>query len=456
MPGLGLRTQILAALSGAFVVAFVLLGIAMVQLTTRARRLDREGFAASVAHSVGAAIDRLPRSRRDTADFASALVETQPIARIEVELAPGHESLAVGGGVTSLIGVANLESGGRVRVWLRPGGGSTNPLTNLLLLYVALTGGGILVLTYVALTYLIVRPVTALTDASERLASGRLSVHVPVSGAGEVARLARSFNAMAAQIRHDREALERRLVELENTTRELKDAQDQVIRSERLASVGRLSAGIAHEIGNPLAAVSGLVELLRDGDLAEPQQAEFLDRVLRETGRINGIIRDLLDFARLDRVDASSADLVVATEDAIKLVAPQKSFREVEIRRRFSSDVPRVRGSQEQLSQLVVNLLLNAADAMEASGVIDVTIERQDAGVELRVADSGPGIPEELRGELFEPFVTSKPAGQGTGLGLAVCHTIVQRAGGTIEAESLEDGGAVFRVLLSTNRQPES
>ena len=450
MPGLGLRTQILAALSGAFVVAFALLGIATVQLTSRARRLDHEASADSVANAVAASIDGLPAARATLAHYVSVLAEDDDIARVEIEPTPGLQPLVAGGGVTSLVGAGQLKSGGRVRVWLRPRGtGGVSPLTNLLLLYVALTGGGILVLTYVALTYLIVRPVTALTDASERLAAGRLTVHVPVNGAGEVARLARSFNAMASQIRRDREALEVRLAELEETTRELREAQDQVIRSERLASVGRLSAGVAHEIGNPLAAVSGLVELMRDGDLSQEQHREFLDRVFRETGRIHEIIRDLLDFARLEQIEPGSADLVLAAEEAIKLVKPQKAFREVEIRQRFEDAIPRVRGLQEQLSQLVVNLLLNAADAMTAQGQIDVVIGREGDQVELRVRDTGTGIAPDVKDVLFEPFVTSKPAGKGTGLGLAVCQTIVERAGGTIRAEDHPERGAVFVVRLA-------
>jgi signal transduction histidine kinase len=263
-----------------------------------------------------------------------------------------------------------------------------------------------------------------------------------------------AFNEMAAQLRDERQALEDRVRELERTTGELHEAHDQLFRSERLASVGRLAAGVAHEIGNPLAAILGLVELVRGGGLAQEEQDEFLRRVEKETERIQKIIRDLLDFARQEReteTEEASADLGEVVEDAVRLVAPQKDLRRVDIERRLDDEVPRVRGSADRLTQVVLNLLLNAADAIEGDGAIRVevrTIDGAPTKVELVVADSGPGIAPEVLGELFEPFVTTKPTGEGTGLGLAVCHAIVERLGGTIRAENAPEGGARFVVVL--------
>lgn len=450
--GLGLRAQIIVALSAAFILSFTLLGVAAVQLSGRARSIDRERSAEATARVIAVALERASGDRRvRSVELADAVIGTGGIEGVEVTwpgIAP-HVRGLVGTGTSAS---APMARGGSVRVWIRaPADDAASPMTDLLMLYVSVTGGTILLLTYVALTHLIVRPVAVVTHASERLAAGGRHVDVPVRGAAEVARLAIAFNQMAAQLRTERQALEDRVRELEQTTTELDTAHDHLVRSERLASVGRLAAGVAHEIGNPLAAILGLVELVRAGDLEPAEREEFLRRVQLETERIQKIIRDLLDFSRQgrDEEDAdATADLGEVVEDAVRLVAPQKDLNQVDIERRVDPDVPRVRGSADRLGQLVLNLLLNAADAIGGEGSIRLEVHAVDGIVELVVADSGPGIPPTVMDELFEPFVTTKPAGQGTGLGLAVCHTIVERLGGSIEAENAPGGGARFVVRL--------
>src|SRR5262249_40112570 len=151
----------------------------------------------------------------------------------------------------------------------------------------------------------IVRPLEDLTRASERLAEGR-DASVPVRGAAESVRLALAFNDMQSELRSERTALQERLAELERTTAGLRAAQAWVVRREKLAAVGRLAAGVAHEIGNPISAILGLLELVKSGDLPAAEQQEFLRRIEKETQRIHGIIRDLLDFARGDAEDEAS------------------------------------------------------------------------------------------------------------------------------------------------------
>jgi signal transduction histidine kinase len=450
--GLGLRAQIILALSFAFIASFTLLGVATVQITHRDAQVTRRRAAEATARALSASLDALGERRVAAApELARALLADEAISGVEV-IWPGIEP-----DVWGLIGVepeavATMADGGEVRVFLRPtygGGGS-----DLLLFYFAFTGGAILLLTYVALTYLIVRPLSKLTAASERLATGGRHVDVPVGGAGEVARLAVSFNRMAAELRVERQALEVRLAELEATTAELESAQDQVVRSERLASVGRLSAGVAHEIGNPLSAILGMVELVRDPEIDPEERAEFLLRIQSETERINRIIRDLLDFSRRgsdDEVRGQSADLASVVADAASLVAPQKDLRQITIERRVAEDLPRVAGPEDQLTQIVLNLLLNAADAIDGEGAIIIDVsrhpERADV-IRLTVTDTGAGIAPEVLPTLFEPFVTTKKSGEGTGLGLAVTHTLVERLGGEITADNDERGGARFVVKL--------
>jgi signal transduction histidine kinase len=327
-----------------------------------------------------------------------------------------------------------------------------SPLGRLLRLYLLLTGTLILAVVYVTLTRLIVRPVENLTSAVERQKPNLTHDDIiSVGGAAEVVRLGVAFNAMARDLRLEKSALEARLSELEQTTEVLRSTQDQLIRSEKLAGVGRLAAGVAHEIGNPLAAILGLVELLQLGSLSRNEEGEFLARIRNETERIHLIIRDLLDYARTQPKELdqfATADLEKVVEEAVALVAPQKDLRRVTLERRVHGGDVTVRGSAHELTQIVVNLLLNAADAVRGEGHIMIELSPGEREVELSIVDSGTGIPEAVRDKLFDPFVTTKPAGQGTGLGLAVCSAIVERLGGSITGHSLPLRGARFTVRL--------
>jgi signal transduction histidine kinase len=347
---------------------------------------------------------------------------------------------------------ATLDDGTVLTLWAEPlDPSSLNPMAELLRLYLIITGAFVLLIAFVLLTRLIVRPVEELTRASERLSRGVFTTKAEVAGGAEVASLAVSFNRMAKELEEDRSLLKARLEALKQKNEELSRMQDQLIRSEKLASVGRLAAGVAHEIGNPLAAILGLVELLMMGGLSSAEQTEFLGRIRGETERIHRIIRDLLDFSRQKPVGAEleqTSNLADAVEDAVKLVSPQKDLRGVTIERRFDEEVPRVRAPEHALSQLLLNLLLNAADAVSGDGTILIEVAHEGDEVVLRLSDTGPGIDEAVRDKLFEPFVTTKPAGKGTGLGLSVCLALAEQLGGSIEAKASALGGACFEVRL--------
>jgi signal transduction histidine kinase len=196
-----------------------------------------------------------------------------------------------------------------------------------------------------------------------------------------------------------------------------------------------------------------MLELLRDGDLSPEQSREFVQRVSRETERISHIIRDLLDFARRDAAadsSAESSDLREVVDDAVSLVRPQKDSRDVAIEVAIDPATGPVIGSKQRLTQILLNLLLNAVDALQGSGRIEVRAEpnADRSQVTLSVSDTGPGIARDMLDKLFEPFTTTKPAGEGTGLGLAVTHAIVEGLGGSIRAENRREGGARFTVQL--------
>ncbi len=449
----GLRAQIVIALSTVFLISFALLGTAAVQLSQAAGDAERARSARLGAHVVAAAFEQSGEDPRALAAVVAALGRRIGLRAVRVT-GQGGFSYAHGKPPRE-DGVQLALSGGRtLTLWLEPAPARTHlPLGNLLLFYVSVTGLAVLVLAYIALTHLIVRPLERLTRGSEQLAAGSLDVRVQERGSAEVVRLAAAFNDMADQLRAEREALEQRLRELEQTATELKTAQQQVIHGEKLASVGRLAAGVAHEIGNPLAAILGLVELLRSGAAPPAQTGEFLARIQRETERIHNIIRDLLDFSRRDpegELPEGSTELAQVIADAVDLVRPQKESKQVEIQLDLEPGL-RVVGPQHRLAQVLLNLLLNAVDALEGRGTVRIEARAEpDGGCMLAISDDGPGLPQLVLDRLFEPFTTTKPPGKGTGLGLAVCHALVEGMGGRIEARTRPEGGARFELHLRT------
>jgi C4-dicarboxylate-specific signal transduction histidine kinase len=463
LPRFGLRAQIVLALLLVFMLSYALLGAAALGLTRSASEREHARATQAALEALVSVLHREPnepRAQRGRLEVAVAAFCERIDARafrvvhadgrvLQVGDAPIKGSMSKG---VTLV----LESGTRITVWPSTEAARTYaPLANLLVFYVLLTGLAVLVLAYLALTHLIVRPLDRLTHGSELLAQGSLDARVPERGAAEVAHLAATFNVMAEQLKNERQTLVARLAELEATTTELQKTQSQLIHGEKLASVGRLAAGVAHEIGNPLAAILGLVELLQGAELEPSERAEFLARIQRETERIHGIIRDLLDFARRDAESeaAQTADLAHAVQDALDLVRPQKESREVAFEVAIADDARSVFGPSQRITQVVLNLLLNAVDALGGRGSIAVSAARElDASGQafsvLRVSDDGPGIAPEMLDKLFEPFATTKAPGKGTGLGLAVCHTLVDAIGGRIEAANRPQGGAAFSVWL--------
>lgn len=456
--GLGLRAQILLALGIAFILSFAALGVIVMQVSHKAQTIERSRRAYATLDVMAATLMAQTDGLTPEASLPQ-LLGRGDVVGVALERGP-DSTLRHGRTAGKPTAQTRLADGSELSLWTTTSlADEAGPLEKLLRLYLLLTFALILATTYVALTRLIVRPVENLTRASERLASTALHTHVPVVGAAELSRLSVSFNRMARDLREERSALVARLAELEHTTRELHTTQDHLIRSEKLASVGRLSAGIAHEIGNPLAAILGLVELLLSGDLEPAEEHEFLQRVKNEVERIHRIIRGLLDYARADtdKISEEQANLVHVVEEAVKLISPQKDLRGITIERRFAAPSALVRGSESELIQLVLNLLLNAADAVGGDGYILIeTAEHNAREVLLSVSDSGPGIPLELRDKMFDPFVTSKPPGKGTGLGLSVSQAIAIRSGGNIRAADAPRGARIEVRLLSVSRTSEN
>ncbi len=335
-----------------------------------------------------------------------------------------------------------------------------SPLVRLVALYMITFALALLTFAYFALTRLIVRPLDALVRAADRVASGSRFLLVPRAGASELAELGVSLQTMTERRLREEDALRAKVEELTLTTARLTEAQRQLVRSEQMASVGRLSAGLAHEIGNPLAAILGMEDLLLEGGMSAEEQRDFLVRMKRETERISGVIRDLLDFARPEggppslQMPVQPTDVASAVEDVFALVRPQKPFKAgVRLALDADSAPVRVALSAQRLTQVLLNVLLNAGAAIASrpggardEDVVTVRVRRRDTFARIEVDDTGPGIPASMRERVFEPFVTTKEVGEGTGLGLAVCRGVVEAAGGTIAIDDAYKSGA--RVVV--------
>lgn len=251
------------------------------------------------------------------------------------------------------------------------------------------------------------------------------------------------------ELRATEEELRASNEELQSANADLKAAQDKLVRSEKLAAIGQLAGGVGHELRNPLGAIKNAIYYVKGkvakSELAqsEPRVIEFLDLVDDEISSSNKIINDLLTFSRVGKPALSPSRMDKVIDDALAhSVIPEN----VQLTREVAPGLPLVPMDPDQVRQVIVNLITNAVQAMPEGGNLAISAGQLDGTVEVRVADSGPGIPEENRARLFEPLFTTKA--KGIGLGLAVCKSIIDRHGGHIEVDSAPGKGAAFTVKL--------
>lgn len=296
------------------------------------------------------------------------------------------------------------------------------------------------------LTRLVIRPVSNLSQTMASVRQAGDYRELPVTRFDELGELTRSFNDLMFRIRQGEQINAQSVEKLERAYHELSAVQEQLIRSEKLASIGRLSAGVAHEIGNPLSAISGYLRLLPQLEGAEAEEA--LDNASREAARIDAIIRSLLAFARSDDTEGDVVSVSELLTDLAYRLKTQPRFEGIDFELDVPSELPAVACGRGRLEQVLVNLCINAADAMRGHGTLLLRGFPVADRVILMVKDSGPGIPPEELRHIFDPFFTTKPPGEGTGLGLAISQQILSAMGGDIFADNHRDGGAVFRLEL--------
>ena len=302
------------------------------------------------------------------------------------------------------------------------------------------------------------KPVQQLRVATERLAQGELGMQLPIESRDELGGLARSFNEMSVELHAAREevtawanTLERRV---EQATAELRAAQDQMIQAEKLASLGKLAAVVAHEINNPLSGVLTYAKLLRkwvergDAALHETDMRDALQLIENETRRCGDIVRNLLTFARVTPMNITAVDVNAIVKQCIKLVEHKLQLGNIIEDLQLDAALPPVSGDTGQVEQLLLALIMNAIEAMPREGNLRIVTARDGNDVVVTVSDDGIGIPPELLPRLFDPFVTTKEDGKGTGLGLAICRSIIDRHRGKIEVKSEVGRGTAFTIRL--------
>jgi two-component system NtrC family sensor kinase len=325
--------------------------------------------------------------------------------------------------------------------------------------------GGFVILVSVTAGWLLKRmiyvPLADLARGAERLAAGDFNQPIPVRSSDEFGRLARSSNTMMAALKTSHEELADWVRTLEDKvkrrTEELRLAEAEVARGEKLASIGQLAAGIAHELNNPLTGVLTFTSLLRQKMPEGSQDAEDLDLVIRETKRCASIIRRLLDFAREKPPEKTDVDLNELAQETVRFVERSAALQQVTIETDLAPDLPLLNGDGDLIKQVLMNLIVNAQQAITGPGhiLVRTRLHPERQMTEVSVTDTGCGIPAANLQRIFEPFFTSKEVGKGTGLGLSVSYGIVKAHGGEIEVESTEGEGSTFRVYLPVALVPE-
>ena len=309
-----------------------------------------------------------------------------------------------------------------------------DPERHVVLIVAGAGAGAICAVSMFVLAYLIQRPMVELQEKFGLVSNGDLDVAVSFSRRNdEVGDLGRNFNHMMRQLRESREE-----IELLHRT--------QISRAEHLATLGELATGLAHEIRNPLAGIAGVIEIVgRDLPATSPARAVVKD-VRLEIARISRTLTDLLETARPRRPEVRLGNLNTTVEHAVMLSRQQVLSRPIKIELQKAPDLPEVEHDSDQIHQVVLNLLLNAVQAVERTGTVRVEIGSRDGFATVVVGDTGRGIPAQNLPNIFRPFYTTK--GGGTGLGLSLAHRIVEEHHGRIEVSSVLGSGSRFTVLL--------
>lgn len=279
------------------------------------------------------------------------------------------------------------------------------------------------------------RPLQRITLAALDVTKGSYGTQVGMRKTNdEIGLLAASFNEMSRKMAAD--------------IGELQRLNEQLIRTERLAAMGTLAAGVAHEVNNPLASISSLIQMMRSDASVSDETRQKLVLISEQIRRISQVTKDLMDFGRVRPVLRRPVEISKVIEKSLRLANFDSAFHALEVTLEVPEELPLVMADSDQLQQVLLNLFLNARDAMPKGGSLRIKVNSCQDEIQIRVIDAGHGIPEAVSGQIFDPFFTTKSAGRGTGLGLAVCYAIITAHGGRIETDRPNGSGAQFTISL--------
>jgi len=344
------------------------------------------------------------------------------------------------------------------------------------------------------LSRVLVKPIKDLVQLTQKISEGDFSQEIEATNKNEIGQLIESFNRMIERLKENQESLRSHLDSLETTNKQLKQTQEELIRTEKLASVGRFAAGVAHEVGNPLGAILGYASILQKEGITPEESKDYLKRVEKEIERINKIVRELLNYARPTPFEIHEVELNKAIQSALSLLSYQKTFKNIQTQLDLEPDLPLIKGDESQISQVLINIILNAIDAMPNGGTLQIQTRgyvveysyadrfqqiysprrksdpeesdysylrkphlfsagltkftRGDHLVKLVITDTGSGIKKEDLENIFDPFFTTKAPDEGTGLGLSISLKIIESVGGEIRVESEIDKGTTFELYF--------
>jgi len=339
----------------------------------------------------------------------------------------------------------------------------------LIVAFLAMGIGCASVLAVYGMARAVVIPIKRLVRATEKIASGDLSHMVEAKGSDEVAELARSFNHMVVDLRRYHEEVENysrtleekvreRTADLEETNKTLRETQAQLIQASKMAAMGQFGAGVAHELNQPLAGISGYTDLLLLKMEKETAEWRYAKKIEDQCVRMTKIVNNLRTFARQSKFEYSETDVNQPIDDALMLLGEQLRSHNIKVKRDLATNLPKVTADANQLEQVFLNLVSNAKDAIDPQGSGTITIisrqsEKTDF-VEVLVIDTGTGMDSSTISDIFNPFFTTKDVGKGTGLGLSISLGIIEDHGGRIEVHSVKNRGTAFRISLPVMGSP--
>jgi two-component system NtrC family sensor kinase len=312
---------------------------------------------------------------------------------------------------------------------------------------------------------IVAKPLSKLVEGMDKLSKGDMDYRINLKRKDEMGLLADSFNSMAEELKLYKERVEnwaRRLEDkVEKKTSEIVRAQEQLVNAEKLASLGRMAAGVAHELNSPLTGIVTFAHLmLKRLPQERKDDIEDLNVIIDQAERCSRIVKGLLGFSRRTASEKAEINVNTLIENSLSMVKNQAKFHNIIFDVALDKTIPEVKVDPSQIQQVFLNLLLNASDAMEEKGRITIAsrLVETDNGkfIELEFTDTGTGIPEEIMGRIFEPFFTTKPTGKGTGLGLSVSYGIIKKHGGQIFVKSEYGKGASFFIHLPVDTLGES